>query len=311
MMRSRHIRALIGFACAALAIGSVPATAQVPTTPPNVRVAPTVAAEYRIGKEDVLKIAVLEAPDLNQETRVSATGEISLLLGGTLKVEGLTAQDIERAIGDRLKEKYIRNPNVSVQVTEAKSHSVSVMGAVKRPGVFELRASKTVLDVLALAEGLSEEAGDTVLVVRADATQPVAEVRVSALMESRDSALNIPVYPGDVVKVNRQGVIYVTGDVQKPGAYAIQGARRTALHALALSEGLTPTSSKKAMVLRTGAGGQRDVVEVDLDKLMKGKSPDVPLQADDVLFVPKSGAKSFGRAFKDFALVGLRAAFIW
>jgi polysaccharide export outer membrane protein len=307
------MRPNICFICIALVIGAGSASAQVPPVPPAARPvsSPPVTAEYRIGREDVLKIAVLEAPDLNQETRVSSTGEISLLLGGTLKVEGLTAKEIEQAVAERLKEKYIRNPNVSVQVTEAKSHSVSVMGAVKRPGVFELRTGKTVLDVLALAEGLSEEAGDTVLVVRADATQPVAEVRVSALMESRDSALNIPVYPGDVVKVNRQGVIYVTGDVTKPGAYAIQGARRTALHALALSEGLTPTSSKKAMVLRTGAGGQRDVVEVDLDKLMKGKSPDVPLQADDVLFVPKSGAKSFGRAFKDFALVGLRAAFIW
>jgi polysaccharide export outer membrane protein len=270
------------------------------------------AAEYRVGAEDVLKIAVLEAPDLNQEVRVSASGEISVLLGGTLTVEGLTTRQVERALGERLQEKYIRNPHVSVQVTEARSHTVSVMGAVNQPGVFEVRGAKSVLEVLALAEGLAEDAGDTVLVVRADSTQPVAEVRLSALMAAKDSNLNVAVRPGDVVKVNRQGVIYVVGDVQKPGAFAIQGGRRTALHALALSEGLTSTSApKKATILRTNAQGERGVLAVDLDSLMKGKSPDVSLQPEDVLFVPTSGAKSFGRAFKDFALMGLRIAFVW
>jgi polysaccharide biosynthesis/export protein len=150
------------------------------------------------------------------------------------------------------------------------------------------------------------------LIVRADPAQPVAEVRLSALMASRDSTMNVAVHPGDVVKVGRQGVIYVVGDVQKPGAFAIQGGRRTALHALALSEGLTPTSApKKAAILRTNAQGERDVVAVDLDSLMKGKSPDVVLQPEDVLFVPKSGTKSFGKTFKDFALMGLRIAFVW
>jgi polysaccharide export outer membrane protein len=271
-----------------------------------------VATDYRVGAEDVLKVSVLEAPDLNQEVRVSAAGEVSLLLGGTLKVAGLTTREVERALADRLREKYIRNPNVSVQVIEARSHTVSVMGAVKQPGVFEVRASKSLLEVLALAEGLAEDAGDTALIVRADATQPVAEVPLNALMDSRNSTLNVPVHPGDVVKVNRQGTIYVIGDVQKPGAFAIQNGRRTALNALALSEGVTSTSApKKAMILRTNARGERDVVAVDLDSLMKGKAPDVALQPEDVLFVPKSGARSFGKAFKDFALVGLRIAFVW
>jgi polysaccharide export outer membrane protein len=196
-------------------------------------------------------------------------------------------------------------------VTEARSHTVSVMGAVRRPGVFEVRTSKSVLEVLSLAEGLADDAGETVLIVRADAAQPVAELRLTDLMESRDGALNVPVHPGDTVKVTRQGVIYVVGDVKKPGAFAIERGRQTALNALARSEGLTGTSSKKAMILRTNAEGDRDVVDVDLDQLMKGKLPDVALQSDDVLFVPQSGAKSFGRAARDFALIGLRIAFIW
>jgi polysaccharide export outer membrane protein len=311
------IACFAGLTISAAALAAQTVTQQGPATgssqPARVTPPPSVSqGDYRVGAEDVLKITVLESPDLNQEVRVSAAGEISVLLGGTLKVNGLTTREIERALGDRLREKYIRNPNVSVQVTEARSHTVSVMGAVKTPGVFEVRGSKSVLEVLALAEGLAEDAGDTVLIVRADATQPVAEVRLSALMASRDSTMNVAVHAGDVVKVNRQGVIYVVGDVQKPGAYAIQGGRRTALHALALSEGLNPTSApKKATILRTNARGDRDVVAVDLDSLMKGKSPDVALQPEDVLFVPKSGTKSFGRAFKDFALVGLRIAFVW
>lgn len=304
----------VSVACIAIALSTGPMAAQVTqsATPARARVAPAPmpageGAEYRVGAEDVLKIAVLEAPELNQEVRVSATGEISVMLGGTFKVEGLTTRQVERALGDRLREKYIRNPNVSVQVTEARSHTVSVMGAVKQPGVFEVRGSKSVLEVLALAEGLAEDAGDTLLIVPADSTQPVAEVRLSALMAAKDGNLNVAVRPGDVVKVGRQGVIYVVGDVQKPGAFALQGGRRTALHALALSEGLTPTSApKKATILRVNAQGDRDLLLVDLDSVMKGKSPDVALQPEDVLFVPQSGAKSFGKALKDFALMGLR-----
>ena len=306
----------VSAACIAITMFTGPIAAQATQSGTPARVAPVPmpageAAEYRVGAEDVLKIAVLEAPELNQEVRVSATGEISVMLGGTLKVEGLTTRQIERALGDRLREKYIRNPNVSVQVTEARSHTVSVMGAVRQPGVFEVRGSKSVLEVLALAEGLAEDAGDTLLIVPADSSQPVAEVRVSALMAAKDGTLNVAVRPGDVVKVGRQGVIYVVGDVQKPGAFAIQGGRRTALHALALSEGLTPTSApKKATILRTNAQGDRDLLSVDLDSVMKGKSPDVALQPEDVLFVPKNGAKSFGKAIKDFALIGLRAI-VW
>ena len=141
--------------------------------------------------------------------------------------------------------------------------------AVKQPGVFEVRTSRSVLEVLALAQGLADDAGDSALIVRADGTPPV-EVKLSALKDSRDSALNVPVNPGDVVKVSRQGLIYVIGDVQKPGSFAIQGARRTALNALALSEGLTPTSAKKAVILRNGPDATRDTVEIDLDKVMKG-----------------------------------------
>lgn len=294
-----------GVACLAIAAGPLAAQSAKPSPA-------GAGADYRVGAEDVLKITVLESPDLNQELRVSGAGEISLLLGGSLKVAALTTGQIERAIADRLKEKYIRNPNVSVQVTEARSHTVSVLGAVKQPGVFEVRSAKSVLDVLALAEGLADDAGDIILIVRADPAQSVAEVRVGALMEAKDSALNVAVHPGDVVKVSRQGLIYVIGDVQKPGAYAIQGGRRTALNALALSEGFTPTSApKKAMILRSNAKGDRDVVAVDLDSLMKGKSPDVALQPEDVLFVPKSGAKSFGRAFKDIVFMGLRIVTPW
>jgi polysaccharide export outer membrane protein len=289
-----------------------PSTTQTAPAAQRSQAAPGVPADYRIGPDDVLKITVLEAPDLNQETRVSAAGEISLLLGGTLKVAALTTAEIERALADRLREKYIRNPNVSVQVVEAHSHTVSVLGAVKRPGVFQLRSAKNVLEVLALAEGLAPDAGDTVLIVRADSAAPVAEVNLASLMESKDSELNVPVHPGDVVKVNRQGLVYVIGDVRKPGGYAIQGGRRTALNALALSEGFTGTSApKKAMILRTGERGDRNVLPIDLDGLMKGKLPDVALQPEDVLFVPTSGAKSFGRALKDVALLGLRIAFVW
>jgi polysaccharide export outer membrane protein len=258
--------------------------------------------EYLIGANDVVSVSVLHAPELTVTARVTEKGDISLPLLGSVAAAGLTAGELEAALEERLGEKYIREPDVTVQITELQSQAVSVVGAVKRPGIFQVRGAKTLLEVLSLAEGVADDAGDSVIVLRKGSNSPAAsfEVPLRALLTSADAAVNVPIYPGDVVNVQTADVVYVVGEVKRPGAFAMRGNDRlTVLRALALGEGLLPSAKGHALVLRTNEGGKRVEMEVDLGDMLKGKQQDFALQAQDVLFVPKSGSKVVARAAID------------
>ncbi len=298
------------------------------------------AQEYRIGPEDVLNINVFEAQELNREVRVSAGGEISLPLLGSVRAAGLTPRELEFVLQELLHRTYMKDPHVSVFVREMQSHPVSVMGAVRRPGVFQIRGSKTLLEVLSLAEGLADDAGETVIILRGaalsaepdpstdhsaasdppspgpqspgeanaasspvndnrSASESAVQVNLKDLLESSDSRSNPLVHPGDIVKVTRAGVVYVIGEVRKPGGFVLKSNEKiSVLQALALSEGLTPTASKgNARIIRTDQqSGERKETPINLGKILAGKAPDPVLRPKDILFVPNSAAKTtFGR----------------
>ncbi len=299
--------------------------------------APAVSArEYRIGSEDVLNINIFEAQELNREVRVSASGDISLPLIGSVRAAGLTPGELEFVLQELLHRTYMKDPHVSVFVREMQSHPVSVMGAVRRPGVFQIRGSKTLLEVLSLAEGLADDAGESVIILRGAAlsTEPepavdrsgatnqsssaaqntvgvkevapglnsnrsasenVVQVNLKDLLESDDSRSNPLVHPGDIVKVTRAGVVYVIGEVRRPGGFALKSNERiSVLQALALSEGLTRTAAKaEARIIRTDQqSGEREETPINLGKILAGKAPDPILDPKDIVFVPNSAAKS-------------------
>ena len=139
---------------------SAPRSGGVPVDP---ALTPT---EYRIGVDDVLAINVLQAPELNISVRVAEAGDISLPLIGVMRASLLTTRELEEAIKERLRAGFIRDPEVTVLVTEVRSRGVSVVGAVHRPGLIQVRGSTTLLEVLSLAGGLADNAGDSVMVVR-------------------------------------------------------------------------------------------------------------------------------------------------
>ena len=294
------------------------------------------AQEYRIGPEDVLNINVFEAQELNREVRVSAGGEISLPLLGSVRAAGLTPRELEFVLQELLHRTYMKDPHVSVFVREMQSHPVSVMGAVRRPGVFQIRGSKTLLEVLSLAEGLADDAGETVIILRGaalsaepdsptdhaaasdppspgpqspgeanaasspvndnrSASEGAVQVNLKDLLESSDSRSNPLVHPGDIVKVTRAGVVYVIGEVRKPGGFVLKSNEKiSVLQALALSEGLTPTASKgAARIIRTDQqSGERKETPINLGKILAGKAPDPFLGPKDIVFVPNSAAKT-------------------
>jgi polysaccharide export outer membrane protein len=296
----------------------------------------TNAGEPQIGADDVLDITVFEAPELNCSLRVSANGEISLQLLGPVKAGGLSPGQLESVLQELLRRTYMKDPHVGVFVRELQSHPVSVVGAVKKPGVFQIRGTKTVLELLSMAEGVADDAGDTVLVMRGagfprssggntselepqnegevsgstggevlssvpagvpghEGASEIVEVNLKSLLESVDPAFNIPVHPGDIVKVTRAGIVYVVGGVKKPGGYVLKSNENiSVLQALALAEGLTRTSLKsQARIIRTDQGTDKRIeIPVDLGKILSSKAPDPLLQPKDIIFVPDSSAKS-------------------
>jgi polysaccharide export outer membrane protein len=294
------------------------------------------AGEYRIGPDDLLNVSVFEAPEMNCSVRVSANGEISLQLLGTVHAAGETPREFESILQGLLRRTYMKDPHVGVFVQELQSHPVSVVGAVKMPGVFQIRGTKTVIEVLSMAEGLTDDAGDTVVImhgagyaesgnypgsdssrhggmalapelrgapVKNYSPQPAApglsaateEVNLKKLLESADSALNVAVRPGDIVKVPRAGIVYVVGEVQKPGGFVLQNNESiSVLQALALAMGPTHTSAiSHSRIIRTDpATGKRMEIPMNLGKILSGKAPDRFLQPKDIVFVPNSAAKS-------------------
>lgn len=291
------------------------------------------ADEYRIGANDLLDVNVFEAPELNRSLRVSAEGEISMPLLGGIRCTGLTAQELEVVLERRLRE-FMKDPHVGVFVSGMESHAVSVVGAVKKAGVFQVRGPKSVLEMLSLAEGLDDDAGEEVLVMRGpsmhheagarnatleaaspgaspaseDVKTPTAastkndagdletvRIKLRDLLDSGDPRFNVTVYPGDIVKVTQAGIIYVVGDVKKPGGFVLKNDRQmSVLKAIALAEGLTGTSAKsRTKIIRTnGSTGERVEIPIDLGKVLAGKTSDPPLNPADIVFVPSSSGKS-------------------
>jgi polysaccharide export outer membrane protein len=293
---------------------------------------PANSNDYRIGAEDLLEISVFEAPELDRTVRVSANGQISLPLLGSSEAAGLTSRELEVVIQELLRRSYMKDPHVSVFVKDMQSHPVSVFGAVKKPGVFQIRGSKRLIEVLSMAEGLSEDAGDTVVVMRqaqpAGTTDPVVDggsasapalqrkanandgtgtttagpagretlnINLKDLLNSSDSRGNVLIYPGDVVKVTPAGVIYVVGEVKKPGGFVLKTNENiSVLQALALAEGPTRTSARsRVRIIRTdGITGARTETPINLDKILAGKLPDPILLPKDIIFVPNSAGRS-------------------
>ena len=288
--------------------------------------------DYRIGAEDLLEISVFEAPELDRTVRVAANGQISLPLLGSSQVAGLTSRELEVVLQELLRRNYMKDPHVSVFVKDMQSHPVSVFGAVKKPGVFQVRGSKRLIEVLSMTEGLSDDAGDTVVVMRqaqpagttnqmvgggsasppalrekADngaATRTMAggsvsgetlNINLKELLNSSDSRGNVLIYPGDVIKVTPAGVVYVVGEVKKPGGFVLKTNENiSVIQALALAEGLTRTSARSHVrIIRTdGATGARTETPINLDKILAGKLPDPILLPKDILFVPNSTGRS-------------------
>lgn len=278
------------------------------------------AIDYKLGPDDEVTIRAVDVEEIGEKPfRLDGHGEINIPLIGRVTASGLTPRDLEAELVRRLKT-YLHDPQVTVAVTQFRSQPVSVLGAVNKPGVNQIEVGKTLFEVLSLAGGLRPDAGNTIKITRRKeygaipiggaALDPsgqftVAEVSVKSIMEAKTPADNIVIRPYDVISVPRAEVVYVVGSVRKPGGYVLgERERLSVLQALALAEGLDKTAAPtKARILRAVENSSsRTETAVNLKRILDGKSDDMPLGANDILFIPTSGAKNI-------AVRSLEAAF--
>ena len=253
-------------------------------------------SEPLIASGDEVEIAVYGAPDLSVHGRVGADGTISMPLIGNVRIAGLSSREAEGAIGRQLRhDNVLNNPQVSIYVKEYTSSEISVAGEVARPGVYSALGPHRLFDILQDAGGLTERAADIISISHRSGENPRS---IELPKDSEElSRLNIDLLPGDTVIVPKAGIVYVLGSVNKPGGYILNSrAEETVLRVLAAAGGPTQTAALGGTkMLRRSPTGLREI-PVPLKKLLRARTADLPVQADDIIFIPSSRMKEIVNA---------------
>jgi polysaccharide biosynthesis/export protein len=267
---------------------------------------------FRVGAGDIIQIRVVDDEEIpEKQVRIGADGYISLPTVGRLRVAGLTAEEIQAAVANRLKRLYV-DPDVSVSVAETHSQPVTVLGSVKTPGIIQLQGRKTLVEILSAAGGPAEDSGASVRITRQkefgqiplpnahdDPTgaYSIADVNLQTIMDARDPAANIVVMPNDLINVPKGQVVYVIGEVLKPGIIVLGEKNAVGvLQAVSIASGISKTAkASQTKILRLTPGSlTRTEITVNLQNMMAGKGNDVALQPDDILYVPNNLKKEVG-----------------
>ena len=277
----------------------------------------------KIGDNDLLGITVYDGPPFTGPVRVSPEGDIRLpMVQQPIHAAGLYPHDLEKAIAAALMKNHLLvNPIVTVTIMEYDSRPITVVGAVKSPVTFQAMGSVTLLDAISRAGGLSDDAGPEILISGeapgADSkdTTLIQRVPARSLLDSVNPSLNIELHGGEVVRVPQAGRVLVVGDVERPGYYFITGSSESSImKAVALSGGLGQRPGHVAYIYRKegGSGGQNEI-PVQLKKIMARKSPDVSLEANDMLYIPNAHEHGLSPAVLNAILagVGIGATFLY
>jgi polysaccharide export outer membrane protein len=260
--------------------------------------APTEARDYQIGPLDVLSISVYGMRDMDKDVRVSGSGSVEFAPIGQVTAAGLSEKELSIAIEERLKKGFLNNPRVSVFVKEYASQPVSIVGAVRSPGSYQIMGEKTLIDMLAKAGDRTESAGSTIQVLRGDKTIVVNSID---LFQKGNSTLDIPIRSGDKINVLYAQFITVVGEVNTQGQFPLKyGHDVSVLDAWALAGGGNPNAKRKeTVILREHENGKVEEIAVDMDKLLARQIQDVTMQPGDVLYVPASKVRTGVRRVMD------------
>jgi polysaccharide export outer membrane protein len=254
----------------------------------------------KIGPGDLVSVSVADCPEMSRNFRVSSDGMLALpLLQEKIRAAGKEPDEVAGEVSEALvRDQILVRPVVSVAVVEYRSVPVSVLGAVKKPVTFQAVGPMNLMDALTRAEGLSLDAGPEVLVSRPSVAgisseTPVQRISIKGLIDDADPALNIRLYGGEEIRVPPAGRVYVLGNVKKSGSFPITDNNdTTVMKVIALSEGLLPFSGREAFIYRREPGqAKRSEIQVDINDIMRRRSADVQLEANDILYIPDNHGK--------------------
>lgn len=313
-----------------------------PNTSPSILVSPD--QDYRIGARDVIEIRVDDAPELSVTTSVNADGTFLMPYLKRVKALSKTTEELSKEIADGLRGRYLKDPNVIVAVKQFYSRSFFILGAVKKPGVYQIEGRPQLLRLITLAGGPAENHGSLAFIIReirkkettaaADGAsmQPVstaeqtvanagAEANAADEPEFDIKMVNINgmfkgmglheknsyLEPGDIVNIPQADVFYVAGEVNAPGSFPLSEGT-TLRQAIALSQGTTFNAALGSGVIfrQDAATGKRVEIPIDVGAVMKGKKEDVAIAANDIVIVPNSKGKTIGNSI--LRAVGMGAA---
>ncbi len=282
---------------------------------------------YVLGPGDEVRLWVFGMDDIGEQVyRVDSSGVLDVPYLGQIQASGRTIKMIRDELRGRAG-KYVLEPEVSVNLLQRKSSPVSVLGSVKAPGVYQLESPRSLLEVLSLAGGLTEDAGHSVLIAtevwrdvlteggKAERRKVVEtkEISLKPLLRGESPENNVIVYPNSVVSVPRADMTFVIGAVKKPGAIVLADEKSVSvLQALSAAGGFTEMAAPgKAKILRIEEGTVRREIPVDLKKVMKGKTKDIAMYSGDVLMIPSSAMKQMRQKAFETSLAILAGVIIW
>ena len=251
-------------------------------------------AQLKLAQGFLLSLNVLDDPDFTGAFRVDEAGNIQLPELGSIHVAGSTVTDAREEITkDLLQKGILKDPQVELNVVEYTAPQVTVLGAVASPGVYPMLAPEGLGNVLALAGDTTILAGD-----RIDVTAPGDSSKAQAVHYSKgmDTKLlnSVIIQPGDTVNVQRAGIVYVLGGVNRPGGYVMQeSGNLSVLQAIAVAGGTGVTASIKSVyIMHRNQDNTTAWFEVPYKKMTEGKVADVQVHTNDVVFVPTSRLKN-------------------
>lgn len=261
---------------------------------------------------DLVEVQFFAAPEYDVRMSVSPSGDIAIPYAGVFHIGGMTSVQAADAITKLFRDRQIlNNPHVIV-TTRQYGYSVTVLGEVHRPGIYPLAGRKRLIDVLTEAGGITNQAGHVIQVFSAKSLKkPTILLWDPTLRENNNASLKLQA--GETVLVSRCGVVYVGGNVVKPGAFPLCDSNHTTLtEIMALAAGPKPSSwPQRTLLIRNSGSGTRVMEKIHLDDVLRGKAPDPIMKPDDIVYVPPSSLKAASKVLLTAAIGFASQAYLY
>jgi polysaccharide export outer membrane protein len=248
-------------------------------------------SQVKLGPGDLLEVSVYNVPELATKARIGNAGDVYLPLIDYVHVGGLTVDEAQALIQKRLEDGgFVHNAHVSIFIDESASQGVTILGEVAKPGLYPALGERKLYDMISLAGGFTGSAARKISIIRQNTAGGSITVNLPRNLAD-DLQDNVEILPGDTITVPKAPIIYVVGDVGRPAGFLVDNGTLTVLEALALAGGTNHTAKLGGVrIIHKGPAGMTET-RVPLKKMLEAKAPDIAMQADDILFVPLSGAR--------------------